>query len=844
MCRREAERGGSGSVVELIGAFESTFLPAYDVDVAETTGHADRWRDDLRLVASLGVRRLRLPVRWHRVERQQGVYDFGEVDQVIGHARALGMSPILDLVHHTSYPRWLDDGFADRRFGEAYLRWCEQVAQRYPWMREYTLFNEPFATLFLAGHEALWPPYHQGMSGFLDLLRNVLPPLVQASRMYAELLPDASHVWVDTCEDHQGTPGAPAAHAELCNDRRTIVLDLFLGHRLDVDARPFLRSLVHHGGQDLLERLDTLGAGRVDVVGLDYYPHSEWWYDDVGGHAPSPQPRGFAALSRFYSDRYERPLLLAETNIRGFPSDRATWLRLMLEQYEIAVADGVDLRGFCWFPSIDSADWDSLLARPAGRLDPVGLVSLRADGTRLRTSATASAVAMAGGSSSAELPAYRLQLPASDLLAAHVARAGPCTWLEPPDDDRPPAPRHTGAATRRRAEDLDLTDRDTDSADLVVLSHLRWSWVWQRPQHLMSRLARVRAAAGGRTFFVEEPACSSSLDAPRLRRERHDNVERIWLEIPGPDGFLSFDAPGTDMYADLLAAAVGNGTRDVWLYSPMALDMAAALQPRVLIYDVMDDLAAFALAPPGLILRQRRALMEADVVFTGGRSLHRGVAAVRAENVHLFPSGVEVAHWRTARTLRQQRPPKATKVVGYVGVIDERLDLRLIGDLAAALPDWRVEIVGPVAKIDPASLPQGENLTYRGHVPYSELPAVLAGFDVALMPFALNEATRSISPTKTLEYLAAGLPVVSTRVADVVADHAAVVHLVDTSEEAAAACRRVIGQSQAKRDRLAAPLQARQEWDTIARQMGELVAAAVHRRGSPVGADVVLGETG
>jgi glycosyltransferase involved in cell wall biosynthesis len=188
--------------------------------------------------------------------------------------------------------------------------------------------------------------------------------------------------------------------------------------------------------------------------------------------------------------------------------------------------------------------------------------------------------------------------------------------------------------------------------------------------------------------------------------------------------------------------------------------------------------------------------------------------------VHLFRSGVETGHYAASRTLRSDRD---RKVAGYVGVVDERLDLGLIGALAARLPDWTVRIVGPVAKIDPADLPQAPNLQYPGMAAYEELPAVMAGFDVALMPFALNDATRNISPTKTLEYLAAGLPVVSTRVRDVVDDYADVVHLADDGAGFAAACRQVVLDDCDLRDRRVRPLQARQEWDHIAESMAALI---------------------
>ncbi len=368
--------------------------------------------------------------------------------------------------------------------------------------------------------------------------------------------------------------------------------------------------------------------------------------------------------------------------------------------------------------------------------------------------------------------------------------------------------------------------------DLVVLSHLRWPWVWQRPHHLVSRLAAARRAAGGRTFYVEEPL-TAPVEAPRLGTEEHDGVTRVWLELPGsgPDTeYLPFSA-GADAYGPLLRDLLARQGRpehpDVWLYTPLALDTASALEPGRLVYDVMDDLASFQDAPEGLRLLQRRALHEASVVFTGGRSLHRGVLAQRRSGVHLFPSGVETQHYERSRALRR---PRSRPVAGYVGVIDERLDLELLATVAAALPDWTVRVVGPVVKIDPAALPQAPNLEYPGLVPYDELPEVMAGFDVALMPFALNEATRSISPTKTLEYLAAGLPVVSTRVPDVVADYDEVVHLADDGAQFAAACRHVLQQSGAERDSRLRPLQARQEWDAIAAAMQDLLEACGRRR--------------
>jgi glycosyltransferase involved in cell wall biosynthesis len=361
-------------------------------------------------------------------------------------------------------------------------------------------------------------------------------------------------------------------------------------------------------------------------------------------------------------------------------------------------------------------------------------------------------------------------------------------------------------------------------ADLVVFSHLRWDWVWQRPQHLISRLAQ-----GRRTLFVEMP-CRADVTSPVVRRTAAGSVERMWVDIPQDSEIQEFGEGAPPLYLPFLTDYLADNERDVWLYAPTAVEMAEALDPRLLIYDVMDDLSSFADAPPEMQLRTRRALTIADVAFAGGRSLHRSAAAVRGPDpTHLFPSGVEYEHFARARELRAEKP---RKTVGYVGVIDERLDLDLLRGMAEQLPDWDVQMVGPTTKIDPATLPRATNISYLGMQAYAHLPEVMAGLDVALMPFALNAATRSISPTKTLEYLAAGLPVVSTRVPDVVADWSGVVHLADDHVQFADACRQVSEHSVEVRDQRASPLRHRHEWDNIAAGMVKILDAAVDEKGA------------
>jgi beta-glucosidase/6-phospho-beta-glucosidase/beta-galactosidase len=426
------KNGGAGSrAIEFIGAFESTYLPAHDKDIFETTDHDVAWKQDLELMAKSGVKRLRYPVRWHRVEEKEGQYDWYDTDKVLNYLRDHGFQPIVDLVHHTSYPKWLTDGFADARFGDAYLKYALAFARRYPWVSEYTLFNEPFSTLFLAGHEAIWPPYHSGLKGFVDLICNVLPAVTKASRLYRELLPDARHVWVDTCEFHTGSGDSGLAYARMANERRFLVVDAFLGRGFDPDG-PMAELLREVDGERLLQ----IEPGHIDTLGLDYYAHCQWHFGEEGAMAPTLNPLPLADQIEQYWERYRLPCMLTETNIRGYTSDRATWLKYVLEQCETARSRGVPLEGFCWFPFIDSTDWDSLLFRCDGNLDPVGVYWLDEELERMPSVMSESYAKAAAGMSAADLPAYRLAEPVASWLTGYLPHMAHWNWLPCPESDR------------------------------------------------------------------------------------------------------------------------------------------------------------------------------------------------------------------------------------------------------------------------------------------------------------------------------------------------------------------------------------------------------------------------
>lgn len=300
-------------------------------------------------------------------------------------------------------------------------------------------------------------------------------------------------------------------------------------------------------------------------------------------------------------------------------------------------------------------------------------------------------------------------------------------------------------------------------SDLICFSHLRWHFVWQRPQHLLTRASRDR-----HVWFVEEPRASDG--PPRL--DVTPVSDRLSVVVPLlPTGMTPDEVCLAQR--DLLAAWWRQRRFNsplLWYYTPMALPFTRTLAAGVVVYDCMDELSLFKGAPPALRGLEAELMERADLVFTGGVTLYEAKKHQHPA-VHAFPSSVDKSHFSRARTGPATPDDQASVPgprVGFFGVIDERLDVPLIGDLAALRPDYHFVLLGPVVKIDQASLPSADNLHYLGMKSYDELPAYLAGWDVAMLPFARNDATRFISPTKTPEYLAAGCPVVSTSITDVV----------------------------------------------------------------------------
>jgi UDP-galactopyranose mutase len=364
----------------------------------------------------------------------------------------------------------------------------------------------------------------------------------------------------------------------------------------------------------------------------------------------------------------------------------------------------------------------------------------------------------------------------------------------------------------------------TGALDLVCFSHLRWDFVYQRPQHLLTRFA-----AEGRVFYFEEPVRTS--EPSHLRQsQRKSGVVVIVPHLSESDE----PAAALRLLIDEFFVEEHIHSYALWFYTPMHLPWTKHLKPLAVVYDCMDELSGFKNAPVEMKKREAELMQWADVVFTGGHSLYEAKRTQHA-NIYPFPSSIDVPHFARARTLSTEPEDQASIPglrLGFFGVIDERMDLELIAQVAALRPDWHIVLVGPVVKIDQADLPRLPNIHYLGMKSYDELPAYIAGWDVAMLPFARNDSTRFISPTKTPEYLAAGLPVVSTSIRDVICPYgdAGVVYIADTAEEFLIAAEKALMEDAPQRMKRVDAMLSQNSWSRTWGRMAELLDDVVQRR--------------
>ncbi|MDQ6757920.1 MAG: glycosyltransferase family 1 protein [Bacteroidota bacterium] len=318
------------------------------------------------------------------------------------------------------------------------------------------------------------------------------------------------------------------------------------------------------------------------------------------------------------------------------------------------------------------------------------------------------------------------------------------------------------------------------SMDIICFSHLRWNFVYQRPQHLMSRFAKQN-----RVFLIEE-ACFNAEHTDYLELNKRGNLTIVIPHLRSGLSDQDIVSQQVKLLKDLFEEE-NITTYLFWYYTPMALAVGNHFSPDFILYDCMDELSNFKFAPPELKEREKELFGKSDLVFTGGHNLYQAKKDSH-HNIHPFPSSIDKEHFAQGRF--QVNDPEDQKSIphprfGFYGVVDERFDIDLIKDVAEKRPDWQFIILGPVIKIDPECLPRLDNIHYLGGKTYDELPLYLSGWDIAIIPFLRNDSTKYISPTKTPEYLAGGKPVISTSIVDVVTPYGTnkLVHIADTTEE-------------------------------------------------------------
>jgi beta-glucosidase/6-phospho-beta-glucosidase/beta-galactosidase len=446
--------------MKFLSGFESTHIFGSGKDVLQLTRHTEFCQQDLKLAKLSGLDTLRYSAPWHSIERVKGVYDWKWMDKALQCMRKLGIQPILDPLHHTSFPDWLTDGFANPDFVDSYVRFVTALAERYPWINHYTVVNEPFVTTWFCGKTGTWYPYKKGDHNFVPMILNVGEAIARISKMLVEKNPDVQLIHVDASEKHRALDTKSEPFAELMNEMRFLVQDMVLGN---IDDRHYLyRYLIDNGATE--KRLEWFleNPARIDIIGLDYYSHSELEWTVKGRKFPSLFPEGFISVAKDYVNRFNLPVMLSETNIRGYVTDRLSWLKFMVEQCEILEKwlkpRGIPFKGFCWYPFIDSTDWCSLVTKANCNIDPQGIFWLDCE-TKKRNASELSEVfeALARGQiTSKEIPAYRFQGPLDKLLKNFLPMIDHWQWKEPFKPAKPIIKPKAPTTRRKAAVSMEL----------------------------------------------------------------------------------------------------------------------------------------------------------------------------------------------------------------------------------------------------------------------------------------------------------------------------------------------------------------------------------------------------
>lgn len=851
---------------------ECSFIPHLNVDQFDWTQHNRFWKDDFRRAREeLGISTLRYALPWNKMEISPGVYDWGMADERIAAAKELGLELYMDLMHFGT-PLWLKQAAGDPEFPESLERFTSAMVSRYrDSIRTWCPCNEPLVLALFSGDFGFWPPHARKWKGYMPVLSRIVQAVARSIRAVRRADPTATVLHCDNVENYKSRDPELALEVRRRNLRRFVVLDLLLG-RMD-RHHPLFNWVTAYGLSELDLEWFRTNPQMPDVLGLDYYPHSDWQLDKAGEglrQRRSETPIGVYGIAQAYYDRYGLPMMLTETSIEGQAINREIWLEETVEDCRRLREEGIPMLGYFWWPMVDQVDWDGALTHRVGKIHEVGLFNLRrqADGTlarhatplvkqfaevvrggdekvgRMERVAYPATVEDQGSPIGIEYPVTAQAAPASPTLVELPANGngksngnghGQTATLHGVD----PAPG-LGAepAAASLARSAGEATRSTDRYGIVVFSHLRWGFVWQRPQQFLSRFAKKH-----KILFIEEPFFDLKEGAdPRI--DYHKVMPNVTVVTPHVSASWNGNQRLPSKLREFARTAIdavnesGEFDRPVlWYYSPM--DSAWSLgyvENRGIVYDCMDELSQFTGAPKALVSNEARLIEHADIVFTGGYELGDKKRKQHA-NVHTFGCGVEFEHFNKAADPNTMIPPDIDfmnrPILGWFGVVDERVDYAMVGEMARLRPDWSFAMVGPVVKVDPNLLPHAPNLFWLGGRDYQQLPHYCRAFDVNMMCFAINAATQYINPTKGLEYMATGKPIVSTHVRDVVKQWSDIVRLAKGADQFIEQAQEALKHPMDERVKKGLELAKQCSWEGTVARMQELIRDAIGRKDRP-----------
>ena len=845
---------------------ECSFLSHLTVDQYEWTQHNRFWREDLkRAREELGISALRYALPWHKLEPERGKFDWSMADERIGEMEKLGIEPLMDVMHFGT-PLWLKQAVGDPEFPEALEHFAEAMVGRYAGrIRTWCPFNEPLVSALFSGDFGFWPPHSRKWRGYMPVLSRIVQAVSRGIRAIRRAMPEATVLLCDASENFKTRDEALQIEVKRRNLRRFVVMDLLTG-RIDHNhvLYPWLST---YGMSDIDIEWFRTNPQTPDVLGLDYYPHSDWQLDQVGARVRqrrADNPVGLYGVANAYYNRYGIPMMLTETSVEGQPINREIWLDQCIDDIRRLRGEGVPMLGLIWWPMLDQIDWDGALTHRIGKVHQVGLYTLvrEKDGT-LKRQATPLVqqfreAAAAGEERVGKLEKLSLPVESEDEQLPPLEYAGSREQIDMVSLEVKPqqsrgngnghsrglgvSPEREDRSARTLGQDAQATEssRDTDRYGIVVFCHLRWGFVWQRPQQFLSRFAKKHPI-----LFIEEPFFDQP-EGTEPRVELHRVMPNVTVACPHVAASWAkspkLPAKLREFAQEAITRMNEEGAFDrplLWYYSPMDASWSLGhFENRGVVYDCMDELSQFTGAPKALVANEARLIEHADIVFTGGYNLGEKKRQ-QHENVHVFGCGVEFTHFNKAQDPAASGIPippdidfMQRPILGWFGVVDERVDYAMVGEMARMRPDWSFAMVGPVVKVDPNLLPHSPNLYFMGGRDYQQLPSYCAAFDVCMMCFAMNKSTEFINPTKGLEYMATGKPIISTPVRDVVKQWTDIVYIAKNAEEFVQAAQRALEKQGDAEQRIQRGLELarRCSWESTVQQMQDLIKQSISKK--------------